>query len=181
MVKLEEAVTNNEEGILIKDYDSCYAFDERNSGWYKLKPDYVDGIMTEIDLVIVGGYFRDSRDDMISKFLCAAKKGDDKFTSICVVSSGYSKKELYELYDKLSTQISNSPFRSVEYGAFKPDVYFNPLVSKCLQIKAAEAKYFSNTNKFFLRFPRIERIRYDKSPHDCTTEKELIEIITVIF
>jgi len=38
---------------------------------YKIKPEYVDGLMDELDLVIIGGYFgKGRRANILSHFLC---------------------------------------------------------------------------------------------------------------
>lgn len=39
---------------------------------YKIKPEYVDGLMDELDIVIIGGYFgKGRRAHVLSHFLCA--------------------------------------------------------------------------------------------------------------
>ena len=57
---------------MVKDPDSVYKPNTRKGGWYKVKPDYIGGIMDELDLIIVGGYFgKGSRASVVSHFLCA--------------------------------------------------------------------------------------------------------------
>mgnify|MGYP001792123703 CR=1 FL=1 len=58
---------------------------------YKIKPEYVDGLMDELDLVIIGGYFgKGRRSKVLSHFLCAvldmSKPSDLAFRSMCRVS-----------------------------------------------------------------------------------------------
>lgn len=41
-------------------------------GWFKIKPEYIGGLMDELDLLVVGGYFGvGERGGMVSHFLCA--------------------------------------------------------------------------------------------------------------
>ena len=79
---LNTAIENREEGIMVKNPESIYKPNTRKGGWYKVKPEYVGGLMDELDLLIVGGYFGSgSRSGMVSHFLCAVAKpnpdGDD--------------------------------------------------------------------------------------------------------
>jgi len=57
---------------MVKDPESIYKPNVRKGGWYKLKPDYISGLMDELDVLVVGGYFGvGSRSHMMSHFLCA--------------------------------------------------------------------------------------------------------------
>jgi len=69
---LNDAIDSREEGIMVKDPESIYKPNVRKGGWYKLKPDYIGGLMEEVDVLVVGGYFGvGSRSHMMSHFLCA--------------------------------------------------------------------------------------------------------------
>jgi ATP-dependent DNA ligase len=37
--KLNQAIDNQDEGIVVKDFESYYIPSQRNAGWYKIKPD----------------------------------------------------------------------------------------------------------------------------------------------
>lgn len=39
---------------MIKDLDSTYVPNERKNKWIKLKPEYVEGVGDDLDLVILG-------------------------------------------------------------------------------------------------------------------------------
>ncbi|XP_077775144.1 DNA ligase 4 isoform X2 [Podarcis muralis] len=178
---LNEAIDNREEGIVVKDPMSIYKPDERGEGWFKIKPEYVSGLMDELDLLIVGGYWgKGLRGGMMSHFLCAVAEtpppGEKPsvFHSICRVGSGYTMKELYDLGLKLAKywkpyRKRDPPF-NILCGTEKPEVYIEPCNSVIVQIKAAEI-VSSDMYKtdYTLRFPRIERIREDKEWHDCMT------------
>ncbi|XP_060087717.1 DNA ligase 4 [Heteronotia binoei] len=178
---LNEAIDNREEGIVVKDPTSVYKPDKRGEGWLKIKPEYVSGLMDELDLLIVGGYWgKGHRGGMMSHFLCAVAEipspGEKPsvFHSICRVGSGYTMKELYDLGLKLAKHWK--PYRkkdppcNILCGTEKPEVYIEPCNSVIVQVKAAEIvssdMYKTDCT---LRFPRIEKIREDKEWYECTT------------
>lgn len=182
---LNEAIDNLEEGIMIKDPMSIYKPDKRGEGWLKIKPEYVDGLMDELDLLIVGGYWgKGRRSGMLSHFLCAVAEvpspGEKPtvFHTLCRIGSGYTMKELYDLGLKLAKHWKvynkNNPPAAILCGTEKPEVYIEPRNSVILQVKAAEIvssdMYKTNCT---LRFPRIERIREDKEWHQCMTLTDL--------
>ncbi|KAJ0062353.1 hypothetical protein NL108_010554 [Boleophthalmus pectinirostris] len=183
---LNDAIDGREEGIMVKDPMSIYKPDKRGEGWLKIKPEYVDGLMDELDLLIVGGYWgKGRRGGMMSHFLCAVaeapKPGETKpsvFHTLCRIGSGYTMKELYDLGLKLAKHWKvykkNDPPASILCATEKPEVYIEPCNSVIVQVKAAEIvssdMYKTNCT---LRFPRIEKIRDDKEWHQCTTLAEL--------
>ncbi|XP_034031994.1 DNA ligase 4 [Thalassophryne amazonica] len=182
---LNDAIDSREEGIMVKDPLSVYKPDKRGEGWCKIKPEYVDGLMDELDLLIVGGYWgKGRRGGMMSHFLCAvaeAPKAGEKpsvFHTLCRIGSGYTMKELYDLGLKLAKHWKvyrkNDPPTSILCGTEKPEVYIEPCNSVIIQVKAAEIvssdMYKTNCT---LRFPRIEKIREDKEWHHCMTLAEL--------
>lgn len=187
---LNDAIDSREEGIMVKDPSSIYKPDKRGEGWLKIKPEYVDGLMDELDLLIVGGYWgKGRRGGMMSHFLCAvaeAPKPGEKpsvFHTLCRIGSGYTMKELYELGLKLAKHWKvfrkNDPPASILCGTEKPEVYIEPCNSVIVQVKAAEIvgsdMYKTNCT---LRFPRIEKIREDKEWHHCMTLAELDQFRT---
>ncbi|XP_026060113.1 DNA ligase 4 [Carassius auratus] len=182
---LNEAIDNLEEGIMVKDPMSIYKPDKRGEGWVKIKPEYVDGLMDELDLLIVGGYWgKGRRSGMLSHFLCAVadvpSPGEKPtvFHTLCRIGSGYTMKELYDLGLKLAKHWKvynrNNPPAAILCGTEKPEVYIEPRNSVIIQVRAAEIvsseMYKTNCT---LRFPRIERIREDKEWYQCMTLAEL--------
>ncbi|XP_033837878.2 DNA ligase 4 [Periophthalmus magnuspinnatus] len=188
---LNDAIDGREEGIMVKDPMSIYKPDKRGEGWLKIKPEYVDGLMDELDLLIVGGYWgKGRRAGMMSHFLCAVaeapKPGETKpsvFHTLCRIGSGYTMQELYDLGLKLAkywkVYRKNDPPASILCATEKPEVYIEPCNSVIIQVKAAEIvssdMYMTNCT---LRFPRIEKIRDDKEWHQCTTLAELDQFRT---
>ncbi len=71
---LNKAIDTRLEGIVVKDTESVYKPSVRtNSGWYKVKPDYMLGLNDDLDVLIVGGYYGEGklRAGLISHFLVA--------------------------------------------------------------------------------------------------------------
>jgi hypothetical protein len=121
------------EGIIVKNLSSKYLLNDRNPGhvtnrmhsspfvhpsidcvsvcgqWAKLKPDYIDGMADNLDLIILGGYYGKGtrRAGGISHFLLGlAEKAEgggapEYFYTFCKVGSGYSLEDLKELQSRL--------------------------------------------------------------------------------
>jgi len=73
---LDDAIMNREEGIMIKNLHSPYVPNERKNKWLKLKPEYIDGLGEDFDLLIIGGYFGEGigrRGGTISHFLLGVR------------------------------------------------------------------------------------------------------------
>lgn len=190
--ELNRAIDLRLEGIIIKNPESIYKPNIRKaSGWLKIKPEYIDNLMDELDLLIIGGYYGEGRrSTLISHFLLAVASseqinGEPKyFYSFCKVGSGYSLKELYELSGKLEQHWKPynpkkpQPNLIISGGRKEqPDVWIEPSKSQIVQVKATEivrSKVFATDCT--LRFPRVEKIRYDKNWTDCMTKREMDDL-----
>lgn len=183
--ELNWAIDCRLEGIILKDPTSVYKPNTRKGGWYKIKPEYTDGLMDHLDLIIMGGYFGEGRRKGISHFLVGAAvppaaEGMEpvEFHSVTRVGSGYSICELTELIKRLLPHwqqvIPGQCPSGLVWTKEKPDVWIAPHNSYILEIKATEIVP-SNAFKaeFTLRFPRVEKIRYDKRWSDCMTVTEV--------
>jgi DNA ligase-4 len=88
---LNKAIDTRLEGIVVKDCDSVYKPSVRsNSGWFKVKPDYMLGLNDDLDVLIVGGYYGEGklRAGLISHFLVGVSvKPKDSNTEPAVKSS----------------------------------------------------------------------------------------------
>ncbi|XP_065897200.1 DNA ligase 4-like isoform X2 [Dysidea avara] len=193
VASLNEAIDSREEGLIIKHPHSTYQPDKRKgSGWLKIKPEYVDSLSDQLDVVIVGGYYGvGHRAGMVSHFMCAVAVPTEtpgahptEFHSFCKVGSGYTMNELRELGRQLQPywKVYNpkKPPECLLLAAGhkeKPDLWIEPRNSKIVQIKAAE---IVSSDKYkvgmTLRFPRLEKVRDDKEWYDCMTITELEEL-----
>lgn len=79
---MDAAILNREEGIMVKNLDSTYLPHERKGYWIKLKPEYIDGVGDDLDLLIVGGYYSSGcrRGGTISHFLLGVAGPKDDTT-----------------------------------------------------------------------------------------------------
>ncbi|XP_076463012.1 LOW QUALITY PROTEIN: DNA ligase 4-like [Babylonia areolata] len=188
---LNDAIDGREEGIMVKDPQTAYRPNTRKGGWYKIKPEYVGGLMDELDLLIVGGYFGEGhRGGMMSHFMCGVavptEDGSDPevFHSFCKVGSGYSKKQLAEFNQRLADHWQpfdkrNPPQCLILAPGFRerPDAWIKPDKSCIVQVKAAE---IIQSEKFkvgyTLRFPRVEMIRDDKPWTQCMTTADVEDL-----
>ncbi|XP_042224034.1 DNA ligase 4-like isoform X2 [Homarus americanus] len=184
---LNEAIDKREEGVVLKDPDSVYRPASRKGGWIKVKPEYVNSLVPELDLVIIGGYYGKGRHQgVLSHFLLgvAVPSGvpggkPREFHSFCRIGSGYTVAELGELVDKLSphTKVGQQP-KNVVVSREKPDVWIDPVKSYIVQVRAAEiVKSDLYQAKVTLRFPRVEKVRYDKPWYDTLTTTELDQLV----
>eukprot|EP00794_Sanderia_malayensis_P019370 gene19370-21291_t len=187
---LNDIIDKRGEGIVVKNPASVYKPNKRKgSGWFKIKPDYVDSLSDQLDVLIVGGHYGVGRHGgMISHFLCAVAVPPQNpndypsvFQSFCKVGSGISLKELRDLCQDLNKHWRkfnpSNPPSNIQLGPGlkeKPDVWIEPSKSAILQIRAAE---ITQSEKFkcgyTLRFPRVDKIRTDKNWFDCMTLDEL--------
>ncbi len=78
---LETAVLEQVEGLIVKDPLSVYLPGRRDLTWIKIKPEYVEGLCDDLDVVIIGAYY--SRSSSIAPafgkpnaFLCGIWSND---------------------------------------------------------------------------------------------------------
>ena len=142
------------EGVMLKNIKSPYKPGQRVGYGYKLKPE------TEtLDLVIVGAEWGEGkRAKWLSSFIVAAKHGDN-FVEVGRVATGTTEADL----EILTTSLK--PLFLKEKGIFveiKPKI----IIEVGFQEIQKSSKYNSG---FALRFPRMIRIRDDKSLNELNT------------
>lgn len=89
---MNKAFDEKEEGVVIKESGSVYAPGKRIASWIKIKPDvsvqetkfssskfyqfhfqYIDGLVSDFDLLVIGGYYNPSK-KFIYKYLVGVQK-----------------------------------------------------------------------------------------------------------
>ncbi|CAH8478891.1 unnamed protein product [Schistosoma curassoni] len=195
-------VNDHQEGLIVKIADSPSPYlpgIRTDSGWWKIKPDYIQGLLEDLDCIIVGGYFHHRGNKIITRvnhFLCAVR-GDEstsednfnltRFYTFCKVKSGLTVKQLKEInkllgkhwkvYDKKHPNSSSTEWLCV--NSERPDVWIAPQSSLVLQLHGAELiQSDSYSCGMTLRFPRVVAIRYDKNWCDSLSMSELIKLNT---
>lgn len=195
LAAFNKAVDNKQEGIIIKQNESLYVPSLRNLSWAKLKPDYNEESVTDLDMVILGGYYAQGQKRIgndaswlnhLSHFLIGicTSKSPVKFEPICKVGSGLTNNDLSAIRHKLSTLMmaTGSAMINSEMSAwvkeYKPDLIISrPVESIVLQIRAAEITNSAGNFPYTLRFPRVESVRFDKPAQECCSVQELLQVM----
>uniref|UniRef100_A0ACD5UTE0 Uncharacterized protein n=1 Tax=Avena sativa TaxID=4498 RepID=A0ACD5UTE0_AVESA len=190
----KETVENRDEGIVLKDLNSKWEPGDRSGKWLKLKPDYINA-GADLDVIIIGGYYGSGRrGGEVAQFLLGlAVPSDDnsypkRFLSFCRVGTGLSDEELATLVAKLKphfrkNEYPKKPPRFYEVtnnSKERPDVWIESpdksvIMSITSDIRTIKSEVFAAP--YCLRFPRIQRVRYDKPWHECLDVQSLMEIV----
>ncbi|KAK9767959.1 DNA ligase (ATP) [Basidiobolus ranarum] len=188
---MDQAIVERGEGIIVKNPHGIYSPNDRNSNWLKLKPEYVDSLADDLDLLIVGGYYgTGSREGRISRFLCAvlddtlSLSHEMRFKSFCRVGTGYTSQQIENFNAETkdhwlpyNTQDPPTWLNVASSGREKPDVYIYPTHSKVVQVKGAEVIVSTSYGAgYTLRFPRFVQFRDDKTWKDAMKISELIPL-----
>jgi DNA ligase-1 len=161
----EEALKNNQEGIMIKNLKAIYNPGSRVGHMLKMKPEQRD-----FDLVITGGeYGTGKRSGWISSFIVSCSdKGE--YLEVGKVGTGIKEKSeegfsFEELTEKIKPLIIKEEGKKV---FIKPEI----VVSITYQEIQKSPTYSSG---FALRFPRFVSIREDKPLSEITSLEEIEE------
>lgn len=187
---LNKAIEHEEEGIVLKNGNSHYRPGERSGGWYKVKADYIDGLVQDFDCVVIGGYYENFMSkNYIQKYMVGAieKLEDGKFNihAIGEVYGGLSKDERENLNGMFKANAtahrgeSEVKFDSgtILFGLNKPHVCIPPNKSVVLEIRASElVRTTEQKTSYTFRFPRIQHIRKDKPWDESNTLREFEEL-----
>ncbi|KAL7287403.1 hypothetical protein TKK_0018518 [Trichogramma kaykai] len=190
-----EALDRDEEGIVIKRHDARYSPNVREkSGCFKLKAEYSDKLVQDLDLIILGGEYGQGRHSgIISSFVVGAaglprssSSGGDKaaatpseFYQVGSVSSGLSDEDLRTLQEKLRDHWKDRRPAGIVSAKNANTIakWVSPKNSVILQLRASELQ---PTARFplglTLRFPRVMKVRHDKPWYDACSAAELQRI-----
>lgn len=173
----DEQLKKGLEGAVVKKWDSPYEPGRRGFSWVKFKEEEgkTGKLADTIDAVVMGYYRgRGKRADFgIGAFLVGVKKGES-FVTITKIGTGVTD----ELWHQLKTLLnkyksSEQPKEYTEVNKlFTPDVWITP---KIVVELAGDDLTKSPTHGagVAVRFPRLVRIRDDKSPAEATTTREI--------
>jgi len=160
----KSALNDNQEGLMIKNLKAVYKPGLRVGYMLKLKPSE-----NELDLVITGAeYGKGKRVGNFSSFILSCKDEDNNLFEIGKASTGLKEKsELGLSYEELTKLLK--PLIKKEEGRIvflKPEIIVNIIYQNIQR----SPTYNSG---FALRFPRIIRLRTDKSIKDIANIKEI--------
>lgn len=157
----EKALKAKQEGVIIKNLDAKYQPGRRVGFWLKVKP-----IMETLDLAIIGATWGTGKRAgwMGSLFLGCRDPDSGKFLECGMIGTGIKEKEGEE-GDVTFEQLTNllKPNIISEKGS---EVSIKPKV--IVEVAYEEIQKSPNySSGYALRFPRVVRIRFDKSPQDA--------------
>ncbi|KAF7146971.1 hypothetical protein RHSIM_Rhsim03G0267200 [Rhododendron simsii] len=191
----KETIENRDEGIVVKDLGSKWEPSDRSGKWLKLKPDYIRA-GSDLDVLIIGGYYGSGRrGGEVAQFLVglAERSAPDtypkRFISFCRVGTGLSDEELDAVVTKLKPYYRKNEYPKKASPSFyqvtnnskeRPDVWIESpeksiILSITSDIRTIRSEVFAVP--YSLRFPRIDRVRYDKPWHECLDVQSFVELV----
>jgi DNA ligase-1 len=157
------AQARGNEGLMIKDLNSPYTPGKRGKSWLKMKRE-----LAKLDVVVTAvEYGHGKRVGVLSDYTFAVWDRDkDKLVNIGKAYSGLTDVEIAEMTQWfLEHTIEDEGFLRV----VEPKVVLEVAFNNMMQSERHESGYA-------LRFPRIVRLRPDKSPEDADTLERAREI-----
>ncbi|KAE8651679.1 hypothetical protein Csa_021363 [Cucumis sativus] len=191
----KSTIENRDEGIVIKDLGSKWEPGDRSGKWLKLKPDYVRA-GSDLDALIIGGYYGSGRrGGEVAQFLMGLAERPPsnayprRFVSFCRVGTGLTDEELDAVVNKLKPYFRKSEYPRKTAPSFyqvtnnskeRPDVWIESpeksiILSITSDIRTIKSEVFAAP--YSLRFPRIDRVRYDKPWHECLDVQSFVELV----
>lgn len=157
------ALKSGHEGVMAKNLDAIYQAGSRVGYMYKIKP-----IMETLDVVIVGGAWGEGRrSQWLASFLLAVREPvSDKFLTIGRIGTGFTDGQFKEMTENLKDLIIREEGKEVE---IMPNIVIEVAYEEI-------QKSPSYTSGYALRFPRLVRIRDDKSPEEADTIERVEEL-----
>ncbi|KAF5842835.1 hypothetical protein DUNSADRAFT_4719 [Dunaliella salina] len=184
---LNEAVDASTEGLIVKTLVDAYDPSKRSSHWLKLKKDYLEGVGDTFDVVPIGAWHgKGKRTGLYGAYLLAIYDADSEtYQTISKLGTGFSEEKLAELTELLRPHVIPAPRRYYQWGETQePDVWFAPV--KVWEVKCADLSIspvhraaqglVDESKGISIRFPRLVRVREDKSPEDATSAHQVAEM-----
>ncbi|KAL0223606.1 hypothetical protein P9112_002996 [Eukaryota sp. TZLM1-RC] len=186
---LDEAVTANTEGLMVKTLDdnSEYCPARRSYKWLKVKKDYINALGDSLDLVPIGAFYgKGKRSGLFASFIVSIYDSETElFQAVTKVGTGFSDAVFAEFTNTFTNHKLDSPPRSIQLGNIElPDVYFDPENHGIVwEVKAADlslspkypaAQGILSERGIALRFPRFIRVREDKEVTQATDSRALV-------
>ncbi|KAI4376826.1 hypothetical protein MLD38_014541 [Melastoma candidum] len=187
----KETIENRDEGVVVKDFSSKWEPGDRSGKWLKLKPDYVHP-SSDLDVLIIGGYYGSGRlGGEVAQFLVglaerpASNMFPRRFLSFCRVGTGLTDEERNAVVTKLKPyfrKYKEPPnfYQVTNHSKERPDVWVDSpeksiVVSITSDIRTISSEVFAAP--YSLRFPRIDRVRWDKPWHDCLDVQSFLRLV----
>jgi DNA ligase-1 len=155
------ALAAGHEGIVAKAPDSLYTPGRRGRFWFKLKEPFatLDVVVTAVE------YGHGKRHGVLSDYTFAVKEGD-RLLNVGKAYSGLTDAEIREFTDFfLQHTVEDEGYRRIVEPKVVLEVAFNNI-----------QRSNRHESGFALRFPRILRIRQDKTPEQIDTLERVREL-----
>jgi DNA ligase-1 len=170
-----KALENNQEGVMVKNLKALYQPGRRVAGgWLKVKP-----TMENLDLAIVGAVWgTGKRAGWMGSFLLGVRDETGRFLECGMIGTGIREKEQEEQKKEVNAKVGVTfvnltkmlkPYIESEKGGLikiKPKVVVEVAYEEIQKSPNYESGYA-------LRFPRVQRIRFDKGPEQADTLERL--------
>ncbi len=187
---LDDAISHNLEGLVVKRLDSKYEAGARNFNWVKLKRHSSGELKDTIDCVILGYIFgRGKRAAFGAGALLVGvyDKDKDEFVTVSKIGTGLSDEEFKEIHkraDKIAVDKKPARVNSLITPSVwvKPEIVIEVLADEITKSPNHTASKTDSEPGLALRFPRLIKFREaDKKAEDATTVKELVEMFKMQF
>lgn len=172
--RFEAARARGNEGLIFKRTDSPYAPGKRGKWWLKLKRE-----LDTIDAVVVGvEWGHGKREHVLSDYTFAVRGHDGELLVIGKAYSGLTDVEIAEMTQWFLAHRIPDPEAKRVYAGLGLSRYEIPVEPQIVVEIAFDVVQRSDLHKsgFSLRFPRIARIRDDKSAEQADTIDRVNEI-----
>lgn len=165
------------EGVVVKKWDSGYEPGRKNYSWVKFKEEEgKTGKLTDTIDAVIMGYSRGEGKRSgfgIGMFLVGVRS-EEGFVTVTKIGTGVTDEMWISLNTSLaSIQVKTQPKEYLSVNKlFTPDVWVAPKV--VVEIAGDDlTKSSTHGAGIAVRFPRLVRLRTDKSPDQVTTVEEL--------
>jgi DNA ligase-1 len=146
----------NNEGSMVKDPYSAYTPGRRGLSWLKLKKAYAT-----LDCVVVGAeYGHGKRKDVLSDYTFAVR--DERTNKLATIGKAYTGLTDVEIADLTKHFLNTAIHQHGRYFEVEPQIVLEIAFDR---IQPSER----HSSGLAMRFPRILRIRTDKTPADIDT------------
>ena len=183
----QKAINDGTEGLVCKSVaeNSFYEAGKRGWMWIKWKRSYRSEMADTVDLVVVGAFAgRGRRAGTYGALLMAAyNEEEDSFDTVCKLGSGFTDEDLANLPRRLEPFSVQEKHPRVN-ALLDPDVWFAPqvvmeVIGDEITLSPVHTCAYNVIRKgsgLAIRFPRLVRLREDRSPEDATTVSEIMEL-----
>ncbi|MBD3210029.1 ATP-dependent DNA ligase [Candidatus Micrarchaeota archaeon] len=178
----DKAASSGLEGIMAKDLDAPYTAGKRKFAWIKLKKSYGKSVDT-IDGVIVGYYLgHGARAEFEFGGVLVSVYNSDSGTleTVAKVATGFTEEEMVDLRKMLEKTKTKNPADNLVFN-IEVDYWVEPryVIEVAFDEITKSSMHTCGTRHgkgYALRFPRIVKLREDKTAREVTTTSEVADM-----